>query len=157
MCLHWLARSPFGSVNIFTHLLICCIFLFLFSGPCVSYMLRKRALYNDMSRCCAPYFVLLWLSLELFFNTPLLIPVALLCGVDMSVVLATCHAVESVARAGAQSSVLQLRYKDKAHSSCILPCCLFALYFLVYGYICLNSMYSMSNISYADSVTDGSY
>jgi len=92
-----------------------------------------------------------------FFNTPLLIPVALLCGVDMSVVLATCHAVESVARAGAQSSVLQLRYKDKAHSSCILPCCLFALYFLVYGYMCLNSMYSMSNISYADSVTDGSY
>ncbi|KAG0475902.1 hypothetical protein HPP92_012743 [Vanilla planifolia] len=31
--------------------------LFLCSGPCVSYMLRKRALYNDMSRyvCCAGY------------------------------------------------------------------------------------------------------
>ncbi|CAA2986137.1 PLAC8 family [Olea europaea subsp. europaea] len=28
-----------------------------YSGPCVSYMLRKRALYNDMSRyvCCAGY------------------------------------------------------------------------------------------------------
>ncbi|KAL0393573.1 UNVERIFIED_CONTAM: hypothetical protein Slati_4323500 [Sesamum latifolium] len=28
-----------------------------FDGPCVSYMLRKRALYNDMSRyvCCAGY------------------------------------------------------------------------------------------------------
>jgi hypothetical protein len=39
-----------GNVNIYTILLICFIFLFLFSGPCVSYMLRKRALYNDMSR-----------------------------------------------------------------------------------------------------------
>jgi hypothetical protein len=69
-----------------------------------------------------------------FFNTPLHSPAALLCGVDMSVALATCHAVESVARAGAQSSVLQLRYKDKAHSSWILPWCLFALY-LVYAYV----------------------
>ncbi|CAL4912296.1 unnamed protein product [Urochloa decumbens] len=33
----------------------CC--LALWCGPCVSYMLRKRALYNDMSRyvCCAGY------------------------------------------------------------------------------------------------------
>ncbi|GFP88911.1 hypothetical protein PHJA_001034800 [Phtheirospermum japonicum] len=33
----------------------CC--LSLWCGPCVSYMLRKRALYNDMSRyvCCAGY------------------------------------------------------------------------------------------------------
>ncbi|GJZ93571.1 hypothetical protein Tco_0665636 [Tanacetum coccineum] len=33
----------------------CCFSLF--CGPCVSYMLRKRALYNDMSRytCCAGY------------------------------------------------------------------------------------------------------
>ncbi|KAJ6400614.1 hypothetical protein OIU84_016123 [Salix udensis] len=33
-----------------------CLFS-LFCGPCVSYMLRKRALYNDMSRyvCCAGY------------------------------------------------------------------------------------------------------
>jgi hypothetical protein len=33
----------------------CC--LSLWCGPCVSYMLRRRALYNDMSRyvCCAGY------------------------------------------------------------------------------------------------------
>ncbi|MBA0593443.1 hypothetical protein Gorai_010386, partial [Gossypium raimondii] len=33
----------------------CC--LAFWCGPCVSYMLRKRALYNDMSRytCCAGY------------------------------------------------------------------------------------------------------
>ncbi|KAL4592547.1 hypothetical protein LXL04_005547 [Taraxacum kok-saghyz] len=33
----------------------CCFSLF--CGPCVSYLLRKRALYNDMSRytCCAGY------------------------------------------------------------------------------------------------------
>ncbi|XP_076950534.1 uncharacterized protein LOC143623529 [Bidens hawaiensis] len=33
----------------------CCFALF--CGPCVSYLLRKRALYNDMSRytCCAGY------------------------------------------------------------------------------------------------------
>ncbi|KAL5231560.1 hypothetical protein ABZP36_030336 [Zizania latifolia] len=34
-----------------------CCCLSLWCGPCVSYMLRKRALYNDMSRyvCCAGY------------------------------------------------------------------------------------------------------
>nr|POF08569.1 hypothetical protein CFP56_34644 [Quercus suber] len=33
-----------------------CCFAF-FCGPCASYLLRKRALYNDMSRyvCCAGY------------------------------------------------------------------------------------------------------
>lgn len=47
----------FRTVKISTGLLICCISFFLFSAPCVSYMLRKRALYNDMSRyvCCAGY------------------------------------------------------------------------------------------------------
>ncbi|KAF0929979.1 hypothetical protein E2562_027106 [Oryza meyeriana var. granulata] len=34
-----------------------CCCLSLWCGPCVSYMLRKRALYNDMTRyvCCAGY------------------------------------------------------------------------------------------------------
>jgi hypothetical protein len=59
-----------------------------------------------------------------------LIPIALLCDVDMSVVLDICHAVESVVKVGAQSFVLQLRYK--AHSICFLPYCFFSVYGLVY-------------------------
>jgi hypothetical protein len=48
-----------------------------------------------------------------------LMPIVPLFAVDMFVVLDTCHAVEGVAKVGAQSSVLQLRYK--AYSIFFLP------------------------------------
>jgi hypothetical protein len=48
-----------------------------------------------------------------------LMPIVPLFAVDMFVVLDTCHAVEGVVKVGAQSSVLQLRYK--AYSIFFLP------------------------------------
>ncbi|CAI0476137.1 unnamed protein product, partial [Linum tenue] len=49
LTLHLIGVVPFSRLS------DCC--LALWCGPCVSYLLRKRALYNDMSRyvCCAGY------------------------------------------------------------------------------------------------------
>jgi hypothetical protein len=78
----------------------------------VSYMLRKRALYNDMSRYCLvlPVMIISGAFLFLFYPLHHLIPIASPCVVGMSVVLAICHVVEGAAKADAQNSVLRLRY-----------------------------------------------
>ncbi|GAV76107.1 PLAC8 domain-containing protein [Cephalotus follicularis] len=67
------ADTPCNNTHTHTHLRTVYVYMFIYmyvilidffvlncfycSGPCVSYMLRKRALYNDMSRytCCAGY------------------------------------------------------------------------------------------------------
>ncbi|KAJ9555143.1 hypothetical protein OSB04_009757 [Centaurea solstitialis] len=53
------ADTPYCCFSLFCLLWFLTILLFYthVSGPCVSYLLRKRALYNDMSRytCCAGY------------------------------------------------------------------------------------------------------
>jgi hypothetical protein len=56
------------------------------------------------------FFYLLWLDTNIVLDLPESIPLHL-CLVDMSAVLGTCHAVGSVVKADAQSSVLLLRYK----------------------------------------------
>lgn len=69
-------------------------------------MLRKRALYNDMSRL---------FKLILLFGMMLCLYAIVFCptfslGAGMFAVLVIYHAVASVERAGAQSFALLLRY-----------------------------------------------
>ena len=96
------------SVCFKKHLIIC-----LCSGPCVSYLLRRRALYNDMSRSqLVSYLCTLLLVLKIFIPPFAKIVRVFLLFFSMAGILAvldTCLVVGGVVKANALNSALPPR------------------------------------------------